>query len=154
MRNYKYIDSWFAERDIQLSSGFAETLRGYANTYKKANGLRLGDVYALLGCSKQNVSYWEVHCDSTQSRNSVYSVIRKATELFGLNENEAEQLANSAGLSLYFEGGELLKQLGYNGKHCIISKDAAISERMLRHYKKNSFKASAYGDCNSLELQC
>lgn len=153
MRNYKYIDIWIAERGIQMSPGFAETLRGYANIYKKNNGLRLSDVYMLLGCSKQNISYWEAHCDSTQSRNSVYSVIRRAAELFKLNESEAEKLANSAGLSLCFEGGELLKQLGYKGKPCTISNAAAISERMLRHYKKNSFKASTYGYCNSFELQ-
>ena len=153
MRNYKYIDSWLAERDIRLAAGFAQTLRGYANTYKKANGIRLSDVYALLGCSKQNVSYWEAHCDSTQSKSSVYSVIRSAAVLFNLNETEAEQLANSAGLSLCFEGGELLKQLGYKGKPCAVSRDAAISERMLRHYKKNPFKASAYGDRNRPELQ-
>ncbi len=153
MRNYKYIDSWLAERDIQLEVGFTQTLRSYANKYKKANGIRLSDVYTLLGCSKQNVSYWETHCDSTQSKSSIYSVIQNAAALFELNEAETEQLANSAGLSLCFEGGELLKRLGYEGKPCTVSKDAAISERMLRHYKKNSFKAGAYGSYNSLELQ-
>lgn len=149
MRNYKYINEWLSERNICLSSGFAKTLRDYAKEYQNAYELSLSDVYSLLGCSKQNVSYWESHCDSTQSKNTIYKVISRAAELFCLSENQAENLANSAGLSLYSEGGDLMETLRYFGKKGSLCNKAMVSERMLRHYKKNSNKAGAYGYCHS-----
>ena len=146
MRNYKYINEWLERRNIRLAAGFANTLRRYAKKYKKVNNTNLSDIYSMLGCSKQNVSYWEIHCDSTQSRSSIYSVVRSAAELFELTDEEAEKLANSAGLSLFSEGGSLLEKLRYRGKISDLSANAMISERMLRHYKKNSYKAGTYGD--------
>lgn len=146
MRNYKFINEWLERRDIRLAAGFAETLRQYAKEYKKNNNITLSEAYSRLGCSKQNVSYWEIHCDSTQSRKSMLHVVRGAKELFGLTDDETEKLANSAGLSLDYEGGSIMEILNYSGKACELSANALISERMLRYYKKNSHEAGADGD--------
>lgn len=148
MRNYKYISEWLSQREIRLAAGFAETLRSYAAKYKKFNKINLSEIYSMLGCSKQNISYWELHCDSTQAAGSIRRVVRSAEEMFELSEPEAEQLANTAGLSLCGEGGNLLETLGYSGGICALGNSAMISERMLRHYKKNSDKAGVNGDCN------
>lgn len=136
MKNYKYINLWLAERGILLADGFAEVLRGHADKFRKANGISFYEVYSLLGCSKQNISYWELHNDSTQSRRSVLNVIWRAAKLFELSPEQEEALANSAGLSLRFEGGSLIECLGYSGRKCELCEGAMISERMLRHYKK------------------
>lgn len=138
MRNYKFIKEWLEQRNIRLAAGFAETLRGYANTYKKLHNINLSEVYSILGCSKQNISYWEQHCDSTQSGRSILRIVRSAKEIFGLTDTEAERLANTAGLSLYAEGGSITETLKYWGKIRELSEKAMISERMLRHYKKIS----------------
>lgn len=95
----------------------------------------MAEVYQLIGCSKQNISYWSHHSYSTQSRKSVIKVIENAREIFALQEHEAEALANSAGLSLNYEGGDLLKYLNYYGKIITLSENAMISERMLRLYR-------------------
>ncbi len=55
--------------------------------------------------------------------------------MFGLSDREAEVLANSAGLSLQYQGGDLLEALGYKGKRTELCQRAMISERMLRRYK-------------------
>lgn len=146
MRNYKLINKWLEQREIRLAAGFAETLRQYAKEYKNTNNMTLSRVYSQLGCTKQNVSYWETRCDSTQARRSILRVVHGAKKLFGLTDDEAEKLANSAGLSLDYEGGSLMEILNYSGKVCELSANALISERMLRHYKKNSNEASADGD--------
>lgn len=145
MRNYKFINEWLEQRNIRLEAGFAKTLRGYAREYKKIHNINLSEIYNMLGCSKQSVSYWEIHCDSTQSGSSILEVVRRASELFGLTDEEAEKLANSAGLSLYFEGGDLIETLKYGGKVSELSANSLISERMLRNYKKKSHEAGAYG---------
>ena len=152
MRNYKFINEWLERRDIRLAAGFAETLRQYAKQYKKINNINLSEVYSRLGCSKQNISYWEIHCDSTQSGKSILRVIHSARELLGLTDDEAEKLANSAGLSLDYEGGSLMEILNYSGKSCELSANALISERMLRHYKKNSHEAGTDGDHALIEF--
>ncbi|MDE5577097.1 MAG: hypothetical protein K2J11_06895 [Oscillospiraceae bacterium] len=153
MRNYKFISEWLEKRNIQLAAGFAEMLRQYAKAYKHTHNINLSEIYSMLGCSKQNVSYWEIHCDSTQSGSSILRVVRGARELFGLTGDEAEKLANSAGLSLYSEGGSLMETLKYCGKICELSANALISERMLRHYKKNPYKTGAYGNNAFLEYE-
>lgn len=153
MRNYKFINEWLEKRNIRLAAGFAETLRQYAKDYKKIHVVNLSKIYSMIGCSKQNVSYWEIHCDSTQSKKSILRIVQSARELFGLTDNEAEKLANSAGLSLYSEGGSLIETLKYQGKICELSSNAMISERMLRHYKKNPDKTSAYSNNTFLEYE-
>lgn len=144
MKNYKFINDWLAERGLSLANSFAATLREKAKEFAVKNGMKLCEVYSLLGCSRQNVSYWELHSDSTQSRRSIRNVIERAERLFELNADEAEALANSAGLSLSFEGGDLLKYLGYEGRKCDLCRGAVISERMLEYYKKNAYQAGAY----------
>lgn len=145
MRNYKFTNDWLAAHGIVLSDGFAAILRGYSKGFARKNGMNLCDVYLMLGCSKQNVSYWEFHSDSTQSRHSIFNVIQQAEKLFGLNNGEAEALANSAGLSLMFDGGDLMENLNYHGRKCDLYNGAMISERMLRYYKKNTHKAGFDG---------
>lgn len=91
----------------------------------------------MLGCSKQNVSYWELHTQSTQAKKSIIEVIHNASDFFGLDAGQAEALANSAGLSLNTESGGLMGRLKYSGKPKDLCKAAGISERMLRNYKKD-----------------
>lgn len=152
MKNYKFINDWLAERGLSLADSFAAALRGKAKEFAVKNGMKLCEVYSLLGCSRQNVSYWELHSDSTQSRHSIRNVIEHAARLFELNADEAETLANSAGLSLSFEGGDLLKDLGYEGRKCDLCRGAVISERMLEYYKKNAYQAGAYRDRGLFEI--
>ncbi len=58
--------------------------------------------------------------------------------MFNLSAEESEALANSAGLSLEFEGGDLIKALGYHGKLTDLCRLAMISDRMLRLYKQKT----------------
>lgn len=81
------------------------------------------------------MSYWAHHAYSTQSKKSVYEVIRKSAELFELDDESSEVLANSAGLSLEYKGGDIVKALGYEGKKILLCEKAMISDRMLRIYK-------------------
>lgn len=113
----------------------------------------MAEVYALLGCTKQSISYWAMHAYSTQPKKSVYGVISRAAELFALSVEEAEALANSAGLSLQYQGGDLVESLGYQGKRTELCSRAMISERMLRLYKtriptKETLLALAVTLCN------
>lgn len=92
----------------------------------------------MLGCSKQNISYWGMHSYSTQSKKSIYRIINNSISLFELSDKEAELLANSAGLSLHSNNGNLYEflDLHYKGKLKDLYENALISERMLRYYKK------------------
>ena len=92
----------------------------------------------MLGCSKQNVSYWELHAESTQAKRSIVKVVHNAAELFGLDRGQAEALANSAGLSLCSGTGSLRERLNYSGKPKDLCAAAGISERMLRSYKSKT----------------
>lgn len=105
---------------------------------QKKNHLNLNEVYKMLGCSKQNISYWRMHSYSTQSKKSLYEIIRRAEFLFDLSAEESETLFNSAGLSLEFEGGDPVKVLGYHGKLTDLCRRAMISDRMLRLYKQKT----------------
>ncbi len=104
----------------------------------KKNRINLSEIYQRLGCSKQNISYWTTNSYSTQSQKSIRTVIENAVVLFGLSLEDSEILANSAGLSLNPACGNLYKFLAvhYKGKLKNLSENAAISERMLRYYKK------------------
>ncbi len=70
-------------------------------------------MYSLLGFTKQNISYWSLHPYSTQSRTSIYKLIARAKQIFELSDTEIETLANSAGLSLQYEGGYIIDIFGY-----------------------------------------
>lgn len=49
----------------------------------------------MLGCSKQNVSYWELHAQSTQTKKSIIEVIHKASDFLGLTQDK-QRLSQTA----------------------------------------------------------
>ena len=59
-------------------------------------------ICTLLGCSKQQLSYWQVNPYSTSPiyTKTKITVIQKAQKLFSLTSGQAEDLANRAGLTL------------------------------------------------------
>jgi len=68
---------------------------------KKSDCKNLKDIYALLGVSWQSMYKWRNNATSTQSRNFFkHGLIKRASELFSLDNLEMESLANKAGLSL------------------------------------------------------
>lgn len=102
----------------------------------KKTGTKPAQIYRSLGCSKQNLSYWENHSFSTQYRKSVYRVIHNAGSLFKLPAEEMECLANKAGLSLCaHENGLSHVRAKHGGLLKNLYENANISERMFRYYK-------------------
>lgn len=102
--------------------------------------MNLYEIYRIIGCSKQNVSYWEMHSYSTQVRKSITKVVCGASKLFELSDVQTEQLANTAGLTLK-SGGRCLADFiaeKYKGKKKTLCNDSLISERMFRYYKKTT----------------
>lgn len=96
------------------------------------------EIYRTIGCSKQNISYWEMHSYSTQTRKSITKVVHNASKLFELSNAQTEQLANTAGLTLK-SGGRCLADFiaeKYQGKKKTLYNNALISERMFRYYKE------------------
>jgi len=122
---------------------------------KKKYGTNLNTIYCFLGCSKQQLFYWEHHPFSTQYRKSIWKVIHNASSLFGLTYNEKEILANKAGLSLTcHENGLLDIRCKYQGKLKNLYGNAQVSERMFRYYKtieptKQALQAIAVSLCLS-----
>lgn len=135
--NYKYINDWLKEKNLKLQVCFAEYLRDIAYDHKSGS-TNLCDIYKMLGCSKQNVSYWKTYSFSTQSQKSILKVIKNAAELFDLTEEQTEKLANAAGLTLHTSDENLYHfiSLNYIGKKKTLYDNALISERMFRYYKK------------------
>ncbi len=89
-----------------------------------------------MGCSRQNLSYWENHSYSIQYRKSIYRVVYKAGAAFQMQQQEMERLANRAGLSLAeHENGLSEVRKGYTGLLKTLYESAQISERMFRLYK-------------------
>lgn len=101
IQNSKFITSWLSQRNIILEPSFIDNLYGLSMSYKKNMALILSQIYLSLGCSKQNLFYWNSHSYSTQSRKSILKVVENATDFFNLSEQESEKLTNSAGLSLF-----------------------------------------------------
>lgn len=95
----------------------------------------LFEVYRLIGCTKQKMYYWQSHMDYGQIRKSVVEVIERASTTFQLSDDEAEWLANAAGISLDYSGGYIVDMLGYTGKLTELCDKAMVSDRMLRRYK-------------------
>lgn len=96
------------------------------------------EIYGAIGCSKQNISYWHTHAHSTQFKKSVYEVVYRAADFFGLSSGQSELLANSAGLSMQYETVNLIEDLGYQGKIRVLCERAMVSERMFRYYKEQT----------------
>lgn len=102
----------------------------------KKTGLKLSEIYLLIGCSKQTLSYWENHFFSSQFQKSVFKVILGAQKLFDLSETEKEALANSAGFTFYESGYTLNDALSqYEGKLKTLYESALVTERMFRYYR-------------------
>ncbi len=137
--NYKVVNEWLKEHEIVMEESFTDALRSYAPMLKKNYSLgRLEDVYSMLGCNKTDVSRWEYHPYSTHAlvKNKKLAAVRKMGIYLGLNHEEAEKLANRAGLS--FGNGEkcLISLLfSFEGKMGELAAKSQISERMLQYYK-------------------
>ena len=135
--NYELVNCWLAERDIVLEESFVYAIRKLAKEYKKS-GNNVCDIYTSLNCSKQNLSYWERHFFSSQSRKSILKVINNAAVFFDLSFSQTENLANKAGLSLSNKENGLYELLShYNGKLKKLYNDALISERMFNYYRQH-----------------
>ncbi|MDR0502233.1 MAG: hypothetical protein LBH16_02815 [Treponema sp.] len=101
----------------------------------------MNDVYAAIGASKQEISWWKNHLTSAQTKkNHKYDVIRSAGKLFALSEDETESLANKAGLSLKSDKGftghlrGLIEKKG--SLFFELHNKAQVSERMFQYIKK------------------
>lgn len=67
--NYGKTQKWLESRQIRLEEGFTAAIRRYAKKYKSTHHIRLlDDVYHLLGTTKQNLSWWENHPCSVQTK--------------------------------------------------------------------------------------
>jgi DNA-binding transcriptional MerR regulator len=101
----------------------------------------LGEVYSLIGISKQNISYWQKNFTSTQTKIFFkLKIIRAAGECFKLNNEEIERLANKAGFSfcndINFSQYFCSLIAKYPGKKYELYDEAQVSERMFRYAKK------------------
>ncbi|MCL2266064.1 MAG: hypothetical protein FWC22_08490 [Treponema sp.] len=68
----KGISKWLYERGLELGENFPAALRRLSKTYKKShNKSLLNDVYAAIGTSKQEISYWKNHLTSTQTKKNI-----------------------------------------------------------------------------------
>ncbi len=105
----------------------------------KKTGTKLGEIYCLLGCSKQNISYWETHSFNSRFKNSVLDVIVNAKKLFDLSEGEKELLANRAGFTFLKSNFSLNDAISkYRGKLKMLYSNSLVTERMFRYYKSGS----------------
>jgi hypothetical protein len=128
------------------------------NHIKKNDIKLLNDVYLKLGCTKQDISYWQKNPCSTQGvcRKSKIAVILKAADLFGLSNNEKEAFANKTGLSFHQQSNGLAEIIkNYKGKYCDLLEMAAVSERMFQYYitGKEPTKQALLALAISLKLQ-
>ena len=79
---------------------FCDSLRKIVEEYKEQYGYKtMSEVYRLMGISRQQIAYWAANPYSTQTKKR-YLTVLKAAEIFCLSDEEAEHLANKAGLSL------------------------------------------------------
>lgn len=111
---------------------------------KKNNIRRLNDVYVKLGFTKTDISRWKNNPFSTHASTKLHKikVVLKAMEILNLSPNQAENLANKAGLSLFShiapqtkplnELKILLKNCGSKQRRQLYH--LAVSERMVQYY--------------------
>lgn len=60
---------WLEDHQIKLEESFAASIRKYAKKYKTDHHIRLlDDVYHLIGAAKQDISWWEHHPCSAQTK--------------------------------------------------------------------------------------
>ncbi len=156
--NYKYTAEWLSSHGIVLQESFTDRLCCYAKILKKKNRLSsINDAYNMLGCSKDNISRWKHNPCSTHAsaRRLKLSVVQKTASVFQLTEQEAENLANMAGLSLCKRQSSLETFLARsNQKIHVMLEKAGVSERMFQYYRagKDPSKQSLLAIAISLEL--
>lgn len=129
---------WLNDHGVILEESFYTALNNLAKSYKVSNDIRLlEEVYQKLGVNKQAVSWWKNHPYSTQARESKKQVIASCAKLFGLNPEEAELLANKAGISIFSDHdfcGYFRQYLdGRRVRYKSICEAANVSERMLQY---------------------
>lgn len=67
--NYAKTNLWLQSREITLEESFTTALKVYARQYKITHKIPLlNDVYRLLGTTKQDISWWENHPCSVQTK--------------------------------------------------------------------------------------
>ena len=104
----------------------------------KKTGTKLSEIYCLLGCSKQSVSYWEVHSFNSQFKKSVLNVVTNAKRIFDLPEEEKELLANKAGFTFSTSDYSLNDAVSqYKGNLKTLYDNSLVTERMFRYYKSD-----------------
>lgn len=93
-----------------------------------------------MGITKQRLYYWEIKNYATLPRKAVCDLIVKAKCLFKLNDEECDNLAASAGISLSKEDKSLYEAIlsVYNGSIRKLCNAASIDERAFRNYKFKS----------------
>lgn len=101
-------------------------------------------MYEKLNCTKIDILRWKNNLYSTHAstRSHKIKVILKAVDLFHLSQEQAESLANKAGLSLLIYTKKqielqdrlkiLLKNCGSRQRRLLYSQ--AVSERMIQYY--------------------
>lgn len=63
------IQKWLNDHQIKLEESFTSSIREYAKKYKQIHKIRLlDDVYHLIGATKQDISWWEHHPCSAQTK--------------------------------------------------------------------------------------
>lgn len=110
---------------------------GKCHGHIKKHHINLTQVYAILGCSKTDLSRWEYNPCSTHGscKASKISVCQKAADLFQLTEKECESLANKAGLSLCVHKNGLLEAYQiYRLQRAKLPPGSTVSERMFQYY--------------------
>lgn len=60
---------WLNDHQIKLEESFTSSIREHAKKYKQIHKIRLlDDVYHLIGATKQDISWWEHHPCSAQTK--------------------------------------------------------------------------------------
>lgn len=63
------VQQWLSRHNLTLEENFPEALKRLARNYKKSKDCQtLDEVYALIGITKQNISYWSKNLCHTQTK--------------------------------------------------------------------------------------
>jgi hypothetical protein len=128
---------WLKERQVSLQESFHSSFMKLVYKYLATRPhMTISKVYDILGVSKQSLYWWETRSQSVQTRNNYKrKFIINVAELFELNNIQAEQLANQAGLSLKMSADfsdDLRKAiLKFDGSVRCLCDRTMISERMM-----------------------
>lgn len=67
--NYAKTQKWLESHQMKPEESFASSIRRYAKNYKRTHHIRLlDDVYHLISVTKQDISWWENHPCSAQTK--------------------------------------------------------------------------------------